>query len=66
MDGINWDYWEPRIPVDDNSDTDSSSDDWEESMDTSELDFPSTDSETDDEDFVGSYFPKLSRFLINY
>lgn len=64
MDGIDWD---PSANLEDNSDdSDSSSEDWEESMDTSELDFPSTDSETDEEEILGTYFPKLSRYLVTY
>lgn len=59
MDGLEWN----PPPSSDSSDSDSSSEDWEESMDTSELDFPSTDSDSDDEDFVSPVLPTLSRYL---
>lgn len=45
---------------------DSSSADWEESMDSSELDFASTDSETDEDEMFVDYLPKLSKFLVTY
>lgn len=54
--------WNPPLSSD-GSDSDSSSEDWEESMDTSELDFPSTDSESDEEDVVSPVLPILSRYL---
>lgn len=61
MEGINW--IRPET-TDDNSDSDSSSEDWEESMDMSELNFPLSDSESDEDEIVGTHFPKLSRYLV--
>lgn len=54
--------WNPP-PSSNDSDSESSSEDWEESMHTSEIDFPSTDSESDEEDVVLPVLPTLSRYL---
>lgn len=48
------------------SNSDSSSEDWEESIDSSELDSASTDSETDDDEILGEYLPKLSKYLVTF
>lgn len=54
------------LPEENDSDTDTSSEDWEESLDSEELDFASTESDTDEEELFGEYLPKLSKYLVTY
>lgn len=61
MPGSDW-----ESPILNDSDSESSSVDWEESIDSSELDFESTDTETDDDELFVDYLPKLSRYLLTY
>lgn len=63
MPGLDWIAHESET---DSSNSDTSSEDWEESIESSEMDFISTDSETDDDEVFGDYLPKLSRYLFTY
>lgn len=58
--------WEVPLNLEEESNSDTSSEDWEESIDSSELDFASTESETDEEEILGEYLPKLSKYLVTY
>lgn len=58
--------WIARESETDSSNSDTSSEDWEESIDSSEMDFISTDSDTDDDEVLGEYLPKLSKYLFTY
>lgn len=61
MPGLEW-----ETPVLNESDSESSSVDWEDSIDSSELDFESTESETDDDELFAEYLPKLAKYLVTY
>lgn len=61
--GVGWVV--PNIETD-SSLSDTGSEDWEESISSSEMDFISTDSETDDDEVLGEYLPKLSKYLFTY
>ncbi|KAK5640321.1 hypothetical protein RI129_011132 [Pyrocoelia pectoralis] len=58
--------WEAPLADTDETNSDESSEDWEESIDSSELDFGSSESETEDEEVIGDYLPKLSKYLVTY
>lgn len=57
--------WEAPVSSID-SDSESSSVDWEDSIDSSELDFETTESETDDDEMLAEYLPKLSKYFVTY
>lgn len=53
-------------PVETASDSDSSSEDWEDSIDSSEIDMTATDSDEDEDEVFIEYFPKLTKYLVTY
>lgn len=56
---------ERRMTEDVSSDSDSSSDDWEHSIDSSDLNYSATESDSDDEEILVE-IPKLSKYLVTF
>lgn len=56
----------PSQDVESDSDSESTSTDWEDSIGSSEIDFGRSEEASDDEDAPVDVLPKLSKYLLTY